>query len=562
MAHIGARAGADENLVRIDRRLGEAAATVLLVLGALVATTVPAQAQEAEADGDGDGACEQPAGPKSNAVANTGEDTADDADAGPVDCEPPPPQVSLAYLRSPAPVAIDSELQEALEGVGFLDTWYGLTPTNPRLSLVRVEGVAADATRQAVLDLVDELSRTRQTVTSLLIATQEAVAQQKLLLAAIETADATLTDLRSDKAQSQRSLRELRNNLSIVEGALQDAAVGMYVSSQPNGVIAVDNVEDYNLAQGLAENVELTIDELMTQRGRLQDSIANEESRLAGIKAAIEAEREDRSRLVMEEQNVGETIERLTARIADLTARRIELEAEIPAAVALAHDARLTAAAPVLGIRLVTLDSYVQAADKIPQYYPGCAARWELIAGIAKIESGNASFGGAVVGADGNVNKKILGPVLDGTLEDTAIIEDTDGGRLDGNAEFDRAVGPFQFIPGTWRRSGLDATGDGWANPHNVYDAALSAAGYLCAASNLSSDGGIARSVLSYNASAVYLADVTGAARDYIVSLALPEAAYDPATLVVQDGWALFSEPDEWERIGYVGLPNSVVNTG
>ncbi len=521
-------------------------AAALLVFGALALTTVPAQAQE----DDGEGACEQPDDSTSDAVANTGEDE-DEGEADPVECEPPPPpQVSLAYLRSPAPVATDLELQAALEGVGFLK------------SLVRVEGVAADASRQDVLDLVDELSRTRETVTSLLIATQEAVAQKNLLLAEINTADAVLTQLRADKAQSQGSLRELRSDLSIVEGALQDAAVGIYVSSQPNSVTAVENVDEYNQAQELAENVELTIDELLTQLRGLEQSIANEQERLAEIKAAIETKRAERSRLVLEEENVTETIERLTARIADLTARRIEIEAELPAVIAQAHTARLTGAAPVLGIRLVTLDSYVQAAETIPQYYPGCAARWELIAGIAKIESGHATFGGAVVDANGNVSKKILGPVLDGTLEDTAIIEDTDGGRMDGNDEFDRAVGPFQFIPGTWRRSGLDATGDGYADPHNVYDAALSAAGYLCAASNLATDGGIARSVLSYNASAVYLADVTGAARDYIVSLALPEAAYDPSTLVVQDGWSLFSPRDEWEQMGYVGLPGTVVNTG
>ncbi len=59
-------------------------------------------------------------------------------------------------------------------------------------------------------------------------------------------------------------------------------------------------------------------------------------------------------------------------------------------------------------------------------------------------------------------------------------IPDTDGGVLDGDSTMDRAMGPMQFIPETWRLYGVDANNDGVVSPDNIDDAALSAAGYLC----------------------------------------------------------------------------------
>jgi len=42
-----------------------------------------------------------------------------------------------------------------------------------------------------------------------------------------------------------------------------------------------------------------------------------------------------------------------------------------------------------------------------------------------------------------------------------AAILDTDGGRLDGDISYDRAVGPMQVLPGTWARFGTDGDRDG-----------------------------------------------------------------------------------------------------
>lgn len=101
---------------------------------------------------------------------------------------------------------------------------------------------------------------------------------------------------------------------------------------------------------------------------------------------------------------------------------------------------------------------------------PGCGLPVALPAAIGKVESGHAR--GGRVDAGGTALAPILGPVLDGR-SGTAAIADTDSGVLDGDAAWDRAVGPMQFIPSTWRRWVADGNGDGRADPENVSDAAV-----------------------------------------------------------------------------------------
>ena len=70
-------------------------------------------------------------------------------------------------------------------------------------------------------------------------------------------------------------------------------------------------------------------------------------------------------------------------------------------------------------------------------------------------------------------------------------------------------MAPLQFIPSTWRSSGRDGNGDGVADPHNVYDAAASAAGYLCGyGRDLTQPSDLRAAVLAYNHSDSYLVAV------------------------------------------------------
>jgi len=157
----------------------------------------------------------------------------------------------------------------------------------------------------------------------------------------------------------------------------------------------------------------------------------------------------------------------------------------------------------------VVLDAYVLAAEQMSTERPGCHLRWELLAGIGRVESFHGRIFGNSVGEDGNVRPGIRGPALDGVS--FALIRDSDGGRWDGDTVHDRAVGPMQFIPTSWQAYGRDGNLDGAADPHNYFDAALAAAELLCSHSyDLRTGNGLYRAVLSYNASTAYVTAVLG----------------------------------------------------
>ncbi|GAA2808438.1 lytic transglycosylase domain-containing protein [Kribbella solani] len=158
------------------------------------------------------------------------------------------------------------------------------------------------------------------------------------------------------------------------------------------------------------------------------------------------------------------------------------------------------------GIPGTVLAAYQKAARDLATSMPGCHITWPLLAGIGKVESDHA--GGGKVDANGNTRGKILGPVLNGG-PGMAAIADTDQGVYDGNTTWDRAVGPMQFIPSTWKTYGADGNGDGVKDPHNVFDAARAAGDYLCAGgANLSDPQGLVQAVLRYNHSMDYVSTV------------------------------------------------------
>jgi len=106
-----------------------------------------------------------------------------------------------------------------------------------------------------------------------------------------------------------------------------------------------------------------------------------------------------------------------------------------------------------------------------------------------------------------------------------AVIEDTDNGSLDGNSRWDRAVGPMQFIPETWGYWQTDGNGDGWSDPQNLYDAAASAARFLC---KLQQSRGSSPDVfvLGYNSSETYVNNVLDVAASFD-TITLPTLATD-----------------------------------
>ena len=126
------------------------------------------------------------------------------------------------------------------------------------------------------------------------------------------------------------------------------------------------------------------------------------------------------------------------------------------------------------------LAAYQLAAKLVDQADPACGidwARWSPRSVASRATTpGSAATRWTPRASPG---PGIIGLPLNGT-NGTARITDTDDGRWDHDTTYDRAVGPMQFIPGTWRIVGADADGDGARDPQDMNDAATGTAIYLC----------------------------------------------------------------------------------
>ena len=172
---------------------------------------------------------------------------------------------------------------------------------------------------------------------------------------------------------------------------------------------------------------------------------------------------------------------------------------------------RRTAAAS--GVPTVALAAYARAELQSP---PGCGLGWTTLAGIGWVESQHGTLGGRVLRADGTSSRRILGPALDGGPGVKAIAATPESTAWHGDPDWDHALGPMQFIPSTWETWAADGDGDGVADPHDLDDAALAAARYLCAdGRDLTSATGWTGGVLSYNGADFYLRAVHSAAVTY-----------------------------------------------
>jgi membrane-bound lytic murein transglycosylase B len=193
------------------------------------------------------------------------------------------------------------------------------------------------------------------------------------------------------------------------------------------------------------------------------------------------------------------------------TATAVAAPADVPTVTAWAE--RLSKKTEIPERSLV---AYAGAEIATKRTTPTCNINWATLAGVGRVESHHGRYNGTVVGADGELAPPIIGIPLDGSPGLRAV-PDTDGGRLDQDTQWDRAVGAMQFLPTTWARWGVRASGDGAPpDPQNIDDAALSAARYLCASGgDLASAEGWWKAVLTYNKSTTYGKNVFSGADAY-----------------------------------------------
>jgi membrane-bound lytic murein transglycosylase B len=171
------------------------------------------------------------------------------------------------------------------------------------------------------------------------------------------------------------------------------------------------------------------------------------------------------------------------------------------------------------GIPARALAAYAGVAIAKAKEMPACGLGWTTLAAIGLVESDHGRHGGSSVGEDGTVTPPIFGIALDGSA--AAHIPDSDGGAIDGDADYDRAVGPMQLIPQTWRNWHVDGSGDGVQDPQNIDDAVLATANYLCRASgDMASREGWRTGVLAFNGSDSYAQAVADAANRYAAAAA------------------------------------------
>jgi hypothetical protein len=174
------------------------------------------------------------------------------------------------------------------------------------------------------------------------------------------------------------------------------------------------------------------------------------------------------------------------------------------------------------GIPVTALRAYVRAAETLRIADPSCSLPWYLLAAIGRVESNHGRFAGRELLTNGRSSQPIIGLPLNG-VGDVALIRDTDNGVFDTDKTYDRAIGPMQFIPGTWALVAVDGDGDGIKDPHDIDDAALAAGVYLCAGnSDLSTEAGRRAAVFRYNQSVDYVELVLALAAAYANQTAAP----------------------------------------
>ena len=445
-----------------------------------------------------------------------------------------------------------SVFEEGVESIEVAEAPDLTVQTERHLRSLQAAATAEDALRTAGDNIVTAQASIVSATTRIAGAEQEiAVLDRELAALQAENDQIAAADLAERTEQARLRAHIDLVNLEIAELAVQtfigadEALETLFVNPGTSGAVerkvVTDEVRD-------SQRVDIAqTEDLINESGQRREVLASElaqvvaatdvrEGQVADLTAEIAAlnqQRIDQQLAIdgFEERQVvlGQTIEDAHA-FSEVTAAQYQI----------AYHERLVEFVAGTNVPLVALNAYVRASRTLAIEDPGCGIHWSQLAGIGQIESLHGYFGDSTLDINGHTTEDIRGLPLDGRVlsstgvstdplpeatnrtESTAgvqrlaLIRDTDGGLLDGDPVFDRAVGPMQFIPSTWRLFDADGNGDEEIDPQNIYDASLASARLLCdSAGSMLTAQGEQQAYFAYNHDLAYSRNVTNAGRRY-----------------------------------------------
>lgn len=419
------------------------------------------------------------------------------------------------HLRALQAVAT-AELALATAGQGIVDREQSIAVSNRRIGAARSEiGVLEDQIRDLEVEIsgIVEAARLEQAEFERLSADidlhQSAIAE--FAIQAFIGADDALESIATDPLSLAPVTRRIITDEA--RDSQRDAIAGLEVLVGESEARSAVLAGELAVAEAATAWRRSSIDDLGQEIFDLQRDIADFGQQIADL--------QDRE-VVLEV-----TIEDTTA-FTEVTAARYQV----------VYHQRLAEFVRGTDLPLVALNAYIRASRVLSEEDPGCGIHWSQLAGIGRIESLHGYFGESTLDPNGQTTTPIRGLALDGrvlsgpaesapdasgrtqtsgNVSRLALILDTDDGVLDGDTKFDRAVGPMQFIPTTWRLyDDSDGDGNNSVDPQNVYDASLAAARYLCdAPGSMLTAEGEQRAYFAYNHDFAYSRNVTVAGRFY-----------------------------------------------
>jgi membrane-bound lytic murein transglycosylase B len=398
------------------------------------------------------------------------------------------------------------------------------TPTIRRADDALQEAVGAQ--RTASLVLIDG-QRKRQ---------EQAVASANADQLAADAADAStraqaaLAAAEDELAARRAVERDRREALTLEQDRLRAMAARLLATAPEDQYALLGTLEDFTEAdrrsaardRGVALQ-STAVDEAKVPWERARERRREQDERTEQARADAEEALQAQAEANATRDDAGAALEAATTTALDAQRAFDRRREEVAEALAARRLARLESSVDGVALELVALHAYWRAAQLAP-----CRVPWWVVAGIGRVESGHGTAQGSRLTATGDTTVRIIGIPLDGR-PGVAAIRDSDGGRLDGDGTWDRAVGPMQFLPGTWGRLGRDGDANDVVDPHNLYDAAAAAAAYLCLGrGDLLTEGAIRGGLLAYNRSVPYGTKVLAEGGRYRDALDLPEVPPRP----------------------------------